>query len=141
MFWWKDEVLYKPESIGMQTPTHDGWAVLLDELRELVRINDSLLDAGGLNCTALQPSLTYPPLHFFRANVQGLCQAVWSEPISSPLRAFSEAVQHGANGAGRSLHKPGNFLNWTHLYQVRKALLLGLCPGPALSLLGHAMLV
>jgi len=100
----KYEVLDKPKPVGIQTPAHHSATVLLNEIREIIRINDSLFDTGCFHNSAFEPTVIDPPLDFVNSDVQSFREAVWCEPISPSLRAFPQPVQHGANRARRTLH-------------------------------------
>jgi hypothetical protein len=95
----KYEVLDKPKPVGIQTPAHHSATVLLYEIREIIRIDDSLFDIGCFHNPAFEPTVVDPLLHLVNSDVQSFREAVWGEPISPSLRAFPQTVQHGANRA------------------------------------------
>jgi hypothetical protein len=95
----KYEVSDKPKPVGIQTPAHHSAAVLLHEVRKIIRIDDSLFDTSCFNNPALEPTVIDPLLHLINSDVQSFREAVWGEPISPSLRAFPQTVQHGANRA------------------------------------------
>jgi hypothetical protein len=101
---WKYEVLDKPKPVGIQTPAHHSGTVVLYEVREIIRIDDSLFDTGCFYNPALEPTVIDPLLDLVNSDVQSFGEAVWCEPISPSLRAFPQPVQHGANGTRRTLH-------------------------------------
>src|SRR6202035_1191851 len=98
MFWRKDKVLDEPEPISTQSPAHYSSPVLFYELGEIVRIDESFLNTSCFHNAAFEPTLIDPPLHFIAAYMQGFRQAVDCEPVATSLRAFAQAMQHGANG-------------------------------------------
>lgn len=100
----KYEVLDKPKPVGIQTPAYHSATVLLNEIREIIRIDDSLFDTGCFHNPAFEPTVIDPLLHLVNSDVQGFREAVWCEPISPFLRAFPQTVQHGTNRARRTLH-------------------------------------
>ena len=91
-------ILHEPEPVDIQPSTHHRPAVLLYEVGEIVRIDDSFLNTSCFHNAALEPTLIDPPLHFIAAYMQGFRQAVDCEPIATSLRAFAQAMQHGTNG-------------------------------------------
>jgi hypothetical protein len=100
----KYKVLDKPKRVGIQTPAHHSATVLLYEIREIIRIDDSLFDISCFHNPTLEPTVIDPLLHLVNSDVQSFSEAVWCEPISPSLRAFPQPVQHGANRARRTLH-------------------------------------
>ena len=100
----KYKVLDKPKPVGIQTPAHYSATVLLNEIREIIRIDDSLFDTGCFHNPALEPTVIDPLLYLVNSDVQSFREAVGCEPISPSVGAFPQTVQHGANGAWRTLH-------------------------------------
>lgn len=100
----KDKVLDKPKPVGIQTAAHNSATVLLYEVREIIRIDDSLFDTGCFHNPALEPTVIDPLLHLVNSDVQSFSEAVWCEPISPSLGTFPQTVQHGPNGTRRTLH-------------------------------------
>jgi hypothetical protein len=96
----KYKVLDKPKPFGIQTPAYHSAAVLLNEVREIIRIDDSLFDIGCFNKPALEPTLIDPLLHLVNSDVQSFSEAVWCEPISpslgaSPKRCNMDRMERG----------------------------------------------
>ena len=98
------KVLDKPKPVGIQTAAHHSATVLLYEIREIIRIDDSLFDTGCFHNPAFEPTVIDPLLHLVNSDVQSFREAVWCEPISPSLGAFPQTVQHGPNGTRRTLH-------------------------------------
>ena len=94
----KYKVLDKPKPVGVQTPAHHSATVLLNEIREIIRIDNSLFDTGCFHNPAFEPTVIDPLLIFVNSDVQNFSEAVWCEPISPSLRTFPQTVQHGSNG-------------------------------------------
>jgi hypothetical protein len=84
----KYKILDKPKPVGIQTTAHYSATVLLYEIREIIRIDDSLFDTGCFHNTALEPTVIDPLLHLVNSDVQSFREAVWCEPISPSLGAF-----------------------------------------------------
>ena len=140
MFGRKHEVLDEPQSIRIQTPPYDRWTVLFYKLGEIVRIDDSFFNTGGFHNAAFEPTVIDPLLHLVASDMQGFRQAVNREPIATSLRAFAQAMQHGANGVWRALHDLGNLFDEAAFGEIKKPLLFGLCPGAPRALLCYTML-
>jgi len=137
----KYKVLDKPKPVGIQTPAHHSATVLLNEIREIIRIDDSLFDTSCFNNPALEPTVIDPLLHLVNSDVQSFRETVWCEPISPSLRTFSQPVQHGANRARRTLHDFRDFFHWAGFDQIKQPLLLGLRPRPPGAPLCYALLM
>ena len=84
----KYKILDKPKPVGIQTPAHHSAAVLLYEIREIIRLDDSLFDAGCFHNPVFEPTVIDPLLHLVNSDVQSFREAVWCEPISPSLGAF-----------------------------------------------------
>jgi hypothetical protein len=137
----KYKVLDKPKPVGIQTPAHHSATVLLYEIREIIRVDDSLLDSGCFHNPTLKPTVIDPLLDLVNSDVQSFCEAVWREPISPSLRAFPQTVQHGANGTRRTLHDFWDFFHWADFDQVKQPLLLRLRPRSPGAPLCYALLM